>query len=104
MLSGLPGEPFRDCRESGRFLPPWCTSVLVQHAVRSWSAVKRRWACAAGRDLPTACDGKDGQLVTASLVEPSQKLRELGVPSEVFLEMCKTITGVMRQLLMENLG
>jgi hypothetical protein len=66
--------------------------------------VKRRWACAARRNPPTACDGKDGQLVTASLVEPLQTLRELGVTSEVFLEMCETITGVMRQLLMENLG
>jgi hypothetical protein len=63
--------------------------------------VKRRWAA---RDLSTACDGKDGQLVTTSLVEPWQRLWELGVRSEVFLEMCETITGVMRQLLMENLG
>jgi hypothetical protein len=38
------------------------------------------------------------------VVEPSQRLRELGVTPEVFLEMCETITGVMRQLLMEDLG
>ena len=37
-------------------------------------------------------------------IEPSERLQELGLTPERFLEMCETIVGVMRQLLMENLG
>ena len=37
-------------------------------------------------------------------MEPSERLQELGLTPERFLEMCETIVGVMRQLLMENLG
>jgi hypothetical protein len=38
------------------------------------------------------------------IIEPSQRLRDLGITPEEFLKMCETITSVMRQLLMENLG
>jgi len=37
-------------------------------------------------------------------MEPSQRLQDIGLTPDRFLEMCETITGVMRQLLMENLG
>ncbi|MFZ1051626.1 MAG: hypothetical protein WBP65_09750 [Candidatus Sulfotelmatobacter sp.] len=47
------------------------------------------------------CKLVDSQQV---VIEPSPRLKELGVTPERFLKMCELIVGVMRQLLMENLG
>jgi hypothetical protein len=38
------------------------------------------------------------------VIEPSPRLKEPGMTPERFLNMCELIAGVMRQLLMENLG
>ena len=55
------------------------------------------------QQLMTAREEDHAFLFTA-LLNAAFRAEELGVTPERFLKMCELIVGVMRQLLMENLG